>query len=165
MSNIDITPKTYKQLSDLYKSKLKDIETNFNIVISALLKSYQEYKLYPDVSELENIHNNNMYNLHDVKLFFITLQKSINYNNNNIKKIINDKNIELEKLKKENQTLSSKYNSLNDSDQSSIGLLSQFQDEYRQKYLSLVLLMSFTLLISFTGIKKFYELRQSIGNN
>lgn len=165
MSNIDITPKTYKQLSDLYKSKLKDIETNFNIVISALLKSYQEYKLYPDVSELENIHNNNMYNLHDVKHIFFTLQKSINDSNNNIKQIINNKNIELEKLKKENQTLSSKYNSLNGSDQSSIGLLSQFQDEYRQKYLSLVLLMSFTLLISFTGIKKFYELRQSIGNN
>jgi len=162
MSNIDIIPKTYKQNSELYKSKLKDIETNFNIVINALLKSYPEYKLYPDVSELENIHNNNMYNLQDIKQNFFKLQKSIKDSNENIKKIINDKNIDLKKLKSDNKMLTTKFNALNGSDQTSIGLRSQFEDEYRQKYLSLVLLMTFTLIIGFTGIKKFYELRQSI---
>lgn len=162
MSNIDIIPKTYKQTSELYKSKLKDIETNFNIVINALLKSYPEYKLYPDVSELENIHNNNMYNLQDIKQNFFKLQKSIKDSNENIKKIINDKNIDLKKLKSDNKMLTTKFNSLNGSDQTSIGLRSQFEDEYRQKYLSLVLLMTFTLIIGFTGIKKIYELRQSI---
>lgn len=162
MSNIDITPKTYKQNYDLYKSKLKDIETNFNIVINALLKSYPEYKLYPDVSELENIHNNNMYNLQDVKQNFFTLQKSLKDSNDNIKKVISDKNIELEKLKSDNKKLTARFNSLNGSDQSSIGLRSQFEDEYRQKYLSLVLLMSFTLLITFVGTKKIYEFKQSI---
>jgi len=162
MSNIDIIPNTYKQISELYKSKLKDIETNFNIVINALLKSYPEYKLYPDVSELENIHNNNMYNLQDVKQNFFKLQKSLKDSNEKIKKVINDKNVELENLKKDNKKLTVRYNSLNGSDQSSVGLHSQFEDEYRQKYLSLVLLMSFTLLIGFIGTKKIYEFRQSI---
>ena len=143
---------------------MKDSETNFNIVINALLKSYPEYKLYPDVSELENIHNNNIYNLQDVKQTFLLLQNSLKNSNEDIKRVINKKNIELEKLKNDNKKLTARYNILKDSDQSSVGLRSQFDDTYKQNYLSLFLLMSFTLIIGFTGTKKIYELRQSIIN-
>lgn len=160
MSDIDITPTTYNQSLKSFKNQLNDIEINFNISVNALLKSYPEYKLYPDVSELENIHNNNLYNLQDVKQKFFLLQTNLNNSNEKLKDIINIKNEELEKLKIDNKKLNKRYNSMSESDQSSIGLRAQFEDEYRQKYVSLVLLMSFTLLASFIGVKYINTLRQ-----
>lgn len=160
MSDIDITPATYIQTSTSFKNKLKDIETNFNISINGLLKSYPEYKLYPNVTELESVYNNNVYNLQDVKQSLFLLQNNINDHNNKLQQVINVKNEELEILKSDNKKLKTKYDAMNESDQSSIGLRSQFEDEYRQKYLSLFILMSFTLLATFVGIKQINTLRQ-----
>ena len=160
MSNIDLTPTTYKQSSTSFKNRLKDIETNLNITINSLLNSYPEYKLYPNVSELENVYNNNIFNLQDVKHNFFLLQTDVKKGNEKLKEIINNKNKQLEKLKNDNKKLKTKYNAMSESDQSSIGLRSQFEDEYRQKYLSLFILMSFSLLATFIGIKQLNTLRQ-----
>lgn len=154
MSSINSSPNTYSQTSNLYKNDLKDIETNFNITTESIVKSYPQYKLYPDVTELENIHNNNLYNLEDVRNKFFNLYNNIENNNQLLENIVNDKNKQLEQLKKDNQKLKSKYNMMSGSDQSSIGLRQQLQDEYRQSYLSLVILTSFTLLYSFIGFKQ-----------
>lgn len=154
MSSINSSPNTYSQTSQSYKNTLKDIEINFNIITESLLKSYPEYKLYPGVSELENIHNNNLYNLEDVKKNFFNLYINIEKSNQSLENVVNDKNKQLEKLKIDNQKLKSKYNMMSGSDQSSIGLREQLNDEYRQSYLSLVILTSFTLLYSFIGFKQ-----------
>lgn len=159
MSNIDITPTTYKQTSRYLTNKLKEIETNLNVSIQGLIKSYPEYKLYPDVTELERVYNNYLYNLQDVKRDIFLLQNNLNDKNEKIKKVINIKNRELEKLKLDNKKLKDKYNALSESDQSSVGLRAQFEDEYRQKYLSLFILMLFTLLATFIGAKQIDTLR------
>ena len=164
MSDIDITPTTYKQQSNSYRNKLKELDTNLNIVIDGLIKSYPDYKIYPDVTELENIYNNNLYNLQDIKTNFFSLQKSVNGSNEKIKIIIDNKNIQLEKLKLHNKKLTTKYNGMSESDQSSIGLRGQFDDQYKQSYLSLVLLMSFTLFTTFISAKQINLLRQTISN-
>jgi len=154
MSSINTTPNTYSQTSKLYKNTLKDIETNFNIIIESLVKSYPQYKLYPDVTELENIHSNNLYNLQDVKNNFFNLYNNVEKNNKLLETIVNNKNKQLEKLKIDNKKLKIKYNMITGSDQSSIGLREQLKDEYRQSYLSLVILVSFTLVYSFIGFKQ-----------
>lgn len=159
MSYIDLTPTNYKQSLETFKDELRNNETNLNIVIEALKKSYVEYKLYPNVSELENIHNNNLYNLSDVSQKNFLLDTNIKQSNESLKTIIYTKNEELETLKVDNKKLTQKYKSMTDSDQSSIGLQSQYKDEYTQKYLSLVLLMSFTLLATFMSGKFLNSLR------
>lgn len=159
MSNIDIIPTTYKQTYTFLINKLNEIETNLNISIQGLIKSYPEYKLYPDVTELEKVYNNYLYNLQDVKRDFFLLQNNLNDKNEIIKKNINIKNRELEKLKIDNKKLNTKYNALSGNDQSSIGLRSQFEDEYRQKYLSLFILISFTIVATFMGAKQIDILR------
>ena len=161
MSYIDLTPTNYKQSLEKFKNELKNNETNLNIIIEALKKSYPEYKLYPNVSELENIHNNNLYNLDDVKRKIFLLDTNVNNSNESLKEITSIKNKELEILKTDNKKLTKKYNSMTDTDQSSIGLRAQFEDEYRQKYLSLILLMSFTLLATFMGGKYINTLRNA----
>lgn len=154
MSSINSSPNTYSQTSELYKNTLKDIETNFNITIESLIKSYPQYKLYPNVTELENIYSNNLYNLEDVKNKFFNLYNNIENNNKLLENVVNNKNKQFEKLKIDNQKLKTKYNMMSGSDQSSIGLREQIQDEYRQSYLSLVILTSFALLYSFIGFKQ-----------
>lgn len=149
------TTNTNNEKLDIYKNELKDIETNFNIISQALLKSYPEYKLYSNVSELENIHNNNLYNFQDLKQSFFLLKNKIKNSNKDIEIIIKEKNIQLDTLKNDNNKLTQKYNNMEESDQSSIELNEQFKDKYRQNYISSVVSILFALMVTFIGVKQF----------
>ena len=50
-----------------YKTNLTNAETKLNMVLNEMIKSYPNYKLYPDVNEIQNIHENNTFKLEDIK--------------------------------------------------------------------------------------------------
>jgi hypothetical protein len=142
-----------------YKTKLTDAETKLNMVLNEMIKSYPNYKLYPDVNEIQNIHENNTFKLEDVKKEIFLLKSSIHNDNEKIKKIIENKNKELKILEDHNKKLKKRYNTLIDSDQSSIGLRAQVEDQYRKTYLSFILLATFTLSIGAIGVIGLNKLR------
>jgi len=144
-----------------YKTKLTNTETKLNMVLNEMIKSYPNYKLYPDVNEIQNIHENNTFKLEDVKKEIFLLKSSIHKDNEKIKKIIESKNKELKMLEIHNKKLKKRYNTLIDSDQSSIGLRSQVEDQYRKTYLSFILLATFTLSIGVIGLNKLTLIRNS----
>jgi hypothetical protein len=144
-----------------YKTNLTNAETKLNMVLNEMIKSYPNYKLYPDVNEIQNIHENNTFKLEDIKKEFFLLKTSIHKDNEKIKKMIEMKNKELKILEDHNKKLKKRYNTLIDSDQSSIGLRAQVEDQYRKTYLSFTLLATFTLSIGVIGLNKLRLIRNS----
>lgn len=139
--------------SNLYKSKLNEYNTNIKIVFDKLRGSYPNYKLYPNVSEIKNIYTNDKYNFIDNRNKLFSIETSLNNDNKKLLEIINNKNNQLNELKKNNESLKKKYESMIDTDASSFGLHSQTQDKYQQNYISLVLLVTFTFIFLSLGYK------------
>jgi len=133
-----------EKIVENYKTYLSELETNINISLNNLIKSYLNYKLYPDVSELENIYANDMSNLTENKNAFFFLNNDLETTNNNLLTIINTKNNTLNQLKNDKDTLNKTYTSIIDIDATSIGQRKQIRDEYQQNYLSLILFVCFT---------------------
>jgi len=144
---------SYDEQLKSYNDKLSELETNISIVFNKLKNSYPNYKLYPNVSELENIFTNDKFNLNDTKQSVFLLEKKINTSNNQLKSIIDNKNEELKKIQNDNKKLNKKYQSMIDTDASSFGLKSQYSDQYNQNYISLILLSSFTLFFIIAAYK------------
>jgi len=146
-----------EKIVENYKTYLSELETNINISLNNLIKSYPNYKLYPDVSELENIYANDMSNLTENKNAFFFLNNDLETTNNNLLTIINTKNNTLNQLKNDKDTLNKTYTSIIDIDATSIGQRKQIRDEYQQNYLSLILLACFTGIFIISAYKQVKE--------
>lgn len=142
ISETNISIKKY----DVYKEKLNELETKIKIIFNKLNNSYPNYKLYPNVSELQNIYTNDTYNLDDIKNTLFSIETSINKDNNKLLTMILNKEKQLNELKKNNEQLKKKYESMIDTDASSFGLHSQTKDKYQQRFISLVLAITFTFI-------------------
>jgi hypothetical protein len=129
----------------VYNDKLSEIETNINIVLDKLSKSYTNYKLYPDVSELENIYTNDMANLEDNENKLFLLEQEINKDNNDLVSTIDNQNNKLNQLKGKKNRLTNQNTSIVDTDAASIGFRYQIKDQYQQQYISFAILSSFTI--------------------
>jgi len=147
------TEDSYDEQFKSYKDKLSELETNISIVFNKIKNSYPNYKLYPNVSELENIYTNDKFNLNDTKQSIFLLENKLNISNNQLKSTIDNKNEELKQIQNDNKKLNKKYENMVDTDASSFGLKSQFKDEYNKNYISLILLSSFTLIFLIAAYK------------
>jgi len=145
-----------------YKEKINELTTKIKIVVNKLNTSYPNYKLYPNVTEIENIYTNDSYNLTDIINNLFSIEKSINTDNNKLLDMIRNKNTQLNELKKNRESLSKKHESMVDTDASSFGLHSQTKDSYQQSYISLVLIVIFTFIFITVAYKHINSQNQMI---
>lgn len=142
-------------LPDEYLKKINNIETKKNIILEDLKNTYINYKLYPDISEYENIYLNNKYNLeniqNDIFLLIKLIKNTISQYNNDIEKI----NDIIDKLKYQNLELNNKYKILTSENNASSGLNNQQNSIYNlNKYNLILTILSFFSIIFF--YKKIY---------
>jgi len=151
-SNSTLYNFTYNS-SITFKDYLSTLQNTMNIVFNRLYNSYPNYKLYPNVSETENIYVNDNYNLSSIKNSLFSFETYITKLNKDLITSINDKNLQLNSLKDINKTLNDQYSSMANTDATSIGQQVQIKEKYIEAFLSLILVIIFMIIFSLTSYK------------
>ena len=84
-----------------YLKKINDIEIRTNLILDELKNTYVNYKLYPDVSEYQNIYLNNKQNIDNARNDIFLLKNYLQSNLSNQKNEIKTKGKIIDDLKKE----------------------------------------------------------------
>jgi len=124
-----------------YSDKLKELNTNFFIVLDELVKMYPIYKANPDYPEYQNIYAVDSGNFENAKKNLFLLQNSIQKDSQTINLTVKKMNTIIDILEKENSKLRKTYNISSSSVLSSEGLINQKQEVYNQKLLDLIFLI------------------------
>jgi hypothetical protein len=132
-----------------YLKKINDVEIRINLILDELKNTYVNYKLYPDVSEYQNVYLNNKNNLENAHNDYFLLKNYLQSNLMNQKKQIEEQGKTIDDLKKENLSLSNRYKSLLLGNNAAIGLNYQQEDLYTLSKYNFVLTMISILCISF----------------
>lgn len=140
---------------DEYLNKMNDIEIRINLILDELKNTYVNYKLYPDVSEYQNVYLNNKQNLENAHNDLFLLKNYIQSNLINKNKEIEEKGKKIDELKKENSELNNRYKSLLLGNNAAIGLNNQQSGLYTLSKYNLLLTIIGILCISFVITQAF----------
>lgn len=136
---------------------LSTLQTTIEIVFNKLSNSYPNYKLYPDVSEFENIYINDDYNLSSIKNSLFSFEQYINKSNNDLLDKIDNKNTNLNSLKEINKDLNQTYNYMINTDATSVGQQNEIREKYTENILSFILVllfMFFFIILAYNYVNK-----------
>lgn len=146
--NINLPPEDYL-------NKINEVEIRINLILDELKNTYVNYKIYPDVSEYQNVYSNNKKNLDNAHNEFFLLKNYLQTNLMNQKKEIEEKGKTIDELKKENEHLNKTYKSLLLGNNAAIGLNYQQEGLYTLSKYNLILTILGILGISFVTLQAF----------
>ena len=153
---------------DDYSNKINEIEVRINLILDELKNTYVNYKLYPDVSEYQNVYLNNKQNLDNAKNDIFLLKNYLQSNLINKNKEIKEKGEIIDNLKKENSELNNRYKSLLLGNNAAIGLNNQQSGLYTLSKYNLILTIIGILCISYVTTQAFNlkgnEIKESLNN-
>ena len=138
-----------------YLKKINDIEIRTNLILDELKNTYVNYKLYPDVSEYQNIYLNNKQNIDNARNDIFLLKNYLQSNLSNQKIEIKSKGKIIDDLKKENLELNNRYKSLLSGNNAAIGLNHQQDGLYSLSKYSITLSIIGIICISFVTVQAF----------
>ena len=138
-----------------YLKKINDIEIRTNLILDELKNTYVNYKLYPDVSEYQNIYLNNKQNIDNARNDIFLLKNYLQSNLSNQKNEIKTKGKIIDDLKKENLELNNRYKSLLSGNNAAIGLNHQQDGLYSLSKYSITLSIIGIICISFVTVQAF----------
>lgn len=151
-----------------YSNKINEIEVRINLILDELKNTYVNYKLYPDVSEYQNVYLNNKQNLDNAKNDIFLLKNYLQSNLINKNKEIKEKGEIIDNLKKENSELNNRYKSLLLGNNAAIGLNNQQSGLYTLSRYNLILTIIGILCISYVTTQAFNlkgnEIKESLNN-
>lgn len=124
-----------------YSDKLKELNTNFLMVLDELVKMYPIYKANPDYPEYQNMYARDSGNFQDAKKNLFLLKNSIEKDSETVNMSVKKMNAIIDVLEKENSKLRKTYNISSSSVHSSEGLINQKQEVYNEKLLNLIFLI------------------------
>lgn len=124
-----------------YSDKLKELNTNFFMVLDELVKMYPIYKANPDYPEYQNMYAVDNANFENAKKNLFLLQNSIEKDSETVNITVKKMNAIIDILENENSRLRKTYNISSSSVLSSEGLINQKQEVYNEKLLNLIFLI------------------------
>lgn len=140
---------------DEYLNKMNEIEIRIKLILDELKNTYVNYKLYPDVSEYQNVYLNNKQNLENSHNDIFLLKNYLQSNLINKRKEIEQMSKTIDELKKENSELNIRYKSLLLGNNAAIALNHQQFGLYNLSKYNMALTIIGILCISIITAKAF----------